>query len=297
MNIFISWSGEESKEFAEAINQWLPNVIQSLEPFYSPEDIKAGARWSTEIAEKLLSTRIGIICLTPDNLNAPWLMFEAGALSKQPEARVCPLLFKLKPIDVQSPLTQFQLNKFSDEGMRNILFSINDQLKPNDLAIEKLMTAFEKWWPELDAAVSRILSRNSSSPTVKSTRTERDLIEEILIRIRNSTVEHPISTDMIEMLLHCYGRLADAARHIADDKIRDSAANALYHLQFPSQHFITRVSDTSKRRELAEAYADAVTVLYQGSGDIDKDKLIRNLMHPSHGLIVPAPVIPKTSQQ
>ena len=124
MNIFISWSGEETKAYAEIFRGWLPNVIQTLKPFYSPEDIKAGKRWNSEITQKLRSTELGIICLTPDNVDAPWVVFEAGALSNQLESRVCPVLFKLKPTDVQGPLTQFQLNVFSPEGIYNILVSI-----------------------------------------------------------------------------------------------------------------------------------------------------------------------------
>lgn len=292
MNVFISWSGKESKAYAVAIRQWLPNVIPALDPFYSPEDIKAGMRWSNEIAEKLQETKIGIICLTKDNLNAPWLMFEAGALSKQLEARVCPILFGLKPTDVQGPLTQFQINEFNAEGFYKVLVSINEQL-PNPLTIETLREAFQKWWMELETNISKAIPKDSS-PNIKSTRTERDLIEEILIRIRNIAVEYPINTDMIEMLIHCYGRLTDTIKYIADDKKRDIAIHALWNLQFPTQHFITRISDTDKRKKLARAYADAVSILSQGNGDVDKEKLIRNLMQPSHGLITTAPVIPKT---
>ena len=211
MNIFISWSGEEGKAYAEAFRGWLPNVIQTLKPFYSPEDIKAGTKWNSEISKQLQSTELGIICLTPDNVNAPWIVFEAGALSNQLESRVCPILFNLKPTDVQGPLTQFQLNMFCPEGIYNILVSINDHMKPEGLSVETLRSAFEKWWPELETSINKAKPQHSS-PSIKSSRTEKDLIEEILIRIRNSTVEHPINTDMIEMLIHSYGRLADAPR-------------------------------------------------------------------------------------
>jgi len=290
MNVFISWSGEESKAYAEVFRQWLPKVIQTCEPFYSPEDIKAGMRWSLEIAGKLQETEIGILCLTRDNLNASWLMFEAGALSKQLESRVCPILFGLSPADVQGPLTQFQLNEFGPEGIYRMLSSINDLSKPNRLSIEVLKDTFDKWWPDLNSSILKA-KRIVSSPSIASSRSERDLIEEILIRIRNSTVESPIDPAMVIMLVSCFGHLADTPQYIKDPEKRKMASYALYHFQFPIQHLITHISDTHKRHEIAQAYAEVINVFYNGS--IDKDKLIENLTNPSHGLITNAPTIHK----
>ncbi|WP_257721520.1 hypothetical protein [Chryseobacterium sp. IHB B 17019] len=44
MNIFISWSGDTSKQIAEELKNWLPLVIQSANPFYTPSDIEPGQR-------------------------------------------------------------------------------------------------------------------------------------------------------------------------------------------------------------------------------------------------------------
>ena len=52
-----------------------------------------------------------IRCLTHDSIRDPWVNFEAGTLSKAVDkSRVSPLLFHLKPsdIDQNSPLLQFQ---------------------------------------------------------------------------------------------------------------------------------------------------------------------------------------------
>ena len=40
MKVFVSWSGELSKEIAEVLKKWIPCIIQSVEVFYSPEDIE-----------------------------------------------------------------------------------------------------------------------------------------------------------------------------------------------------------------------------------------------------------------
>ncbi|MCP4614466.1 MAG: hypothetical protein GY845_37785 [Planctomycetes bacterium] len=72
MKIFISWSGTLSHKVACVLRDWLPSVIQAVEPYVSSEDIDKGARWSTDIAGKLEESSFGIIAVTPENLSAPW---------------------------------------------------------------------------------------------------------------------------------------------------------------------------------------------------------------------------------
>ena len=67
----------------------------------SDDAIRSGARWSDAIAQSLDESDFGIICVTRDNLDAPWLLFEAGALAKRfKTARVVPLCIDLAPSDI-----------------------------------------------------------------------------------------------------------------------------------------------------------------------------------------------------
>ena len=91
MKVFIGWSGAVSRQVAELLRDWLPKVIQVLEPWMSEQDIGKGARWSAEVAHNLQEARVGILCITPENLQSTWIHFEAGALSKVVgESLVCP---------------------------------------------------------------------------------------------------------------------------------------------------------------------------------------------------------------
>lgn len=78
MKIFIAWSGDTSHELAKLLHGWLPDVIQSLDPFMSSEDIRTGSRSITELSKQLEQTNFGILCTTPTNLDSTWMHFEAG---------------------------------------------------------------------------------------------------------------------------------------------------------------------------------------------------------------------------
>ena len=89
MDIFISWHGKRSHAVAVALRDWLPLIVNAFKPWLSSADIDKGARWRTELATKLGSVTAGIFCLTPSNLTAPWLIYEAGAISRAPKKPMC----------------------------------------------------------------------------------------------------------------------------------------------------------------------------------------------------------------
>ena len=60
---------------ANALREWLPNLIQTIQPWMSDSDIDKGARWSSDIVSKLDESVVGIIYLTPENLEAPLELF------------------------------------------------------------------------------------------------------------------------------------------------------------------------------------------------------------------------------
>ncbi|MDZ7826632.1 MAG: TIR domain-containing protein [Gammaproteobacteria bacterium] len=62
-------------------------------PYFTPDDIEKGSRWSNEIAKELEASDIGVLFITQDNLDSAWIMYEAGALSKKLEkSKVLPYL-------------------------------------------------------------------------------------------------------------------------------------------------------------------------------------------------------------
>ena len=70
MKLFISWSGDKSRDVAHALRDWLPQVLHTIDPFVSSKDIRAGTRWQAEIAGELNDTDFGLICVTQENQGA-----------------------------------------------------------------------------------------------------------------------------------------------------------------------------------------------------------------------------------
>ena len=189
MKVFLSWSGETSHKVAKVFRDWLPSVIQSIVPYVSSEDIDKGARWSTDIANELENSTYGILCVTKDNFNAPWISFEAGALSKTiDKSFVCPFLFDIKRAEVDGPILQFQSTIFERDDLRKLIGSLNKACDVDALTEERLEKAFEVWYPELEKNLNELLAGCNESPLVdgaESVSSER-ILEEILDLTRDN---------------------------------------------------------------------------------------------------------------
>lgn len=181
MKVFISWSGQRSREAARALHEWLPLVLHYVEPWMSDRDIDAGERWALEIGKELEASNFGIICLTEDNVASPWILFEAGALSKQmPVASICPYLIGVEFSGITGPLAQFQAKKAQAEHTLDILHSINKRAsRPVD--VERLGTLFERLWPVLERGLQ---SLPTPGPKNVAARTVHEILEELLGTVR-----------------------------------------------------------------------------------------------------------------
>ena len=184
MKVFISFSGARSHAAAKVLDQYLRFILQSVQPFLSSHDIGSGTRWITELTRGLDESSFGIICLTPENLHADWVLFEAGALAKHYESRACCLLFAgLKPANITDPLSQFQNRVFNKEDVMKLLTDINDLL-PSPLRATDLAFIFERWWPGLERDLAAALQ--TAGDAVKPPRRDAsEILDEVLGRIRS----------------------------------------------------------------------------------------------------------------
>jgi hypothetical protein len=182
MKIFISWSGARSEALAAALREWFPLVLHYVAPWQSKADIQAGERWSIEVAKELEGCNFGVICVTKENVGAPWILFEAGALAKSmQDGRVIPLLLDLDFKDISGPLSQFQAKKVDSVGIRELIVSLNKAAPAPvpEPQLDKLITAL---WADLEKQVQAI---PKASTSLKPKRPQDEILEELVAGVRN----------------------------------------------------------------------------------------------------------------
>lgn len=211
MKIFLSWSGEKSKKIAESLKDWLEQVIQTSEPWISTS-IEKGKKWSKEISDKLEESKVGIICLTKENLYAPWILFEAGAISKSSDSYVCTFLTDISSSsEILGPLSSFQNTRFSKDEILKLLKTINNRIKESKggkaLSEKALEEVFETFFPKLEAKINKILEDKTEEMNPTShIRSDRELLEELVEnqRILKEKINDVWTNKEVNEIVHQY---------------------------------------------------------------------------------------------
>ncbi|MFJ5638453.1 toll/interleukin-1 receptor domain-containing protein [Streptomyces sp. NPDC093223] len=187
MKVFLSWSGDRAKAMAEYLHDWLPDVIQAIDPWVSSQSISQGSRPLPSIADELSGCNFGIVCVTPESRGSEWVNFEAGALSKVlEESVVVPLLLDIEKAQVTGPLSQFQMTIGTDrDEVFKLVSDMNKNLEESKLAPDRLVRSFEQNWPNLETELTRI--SGLQQPGIELTHQKRsadDRLDEVLLLAR-----------------------------------------------------------------------------------------------------------------
>lgn len=215
----------------------------------SEQDIPAGARWGQEIGSHLEKADFGIICLTEQNLDAPWILFEAGALAKSlGTARVCPYLFGIQPSDVKEPLSQFQAKRANEAETLDLIRELNQTLrvKSPDLALSdsEIPSIFARWWTDLEKEFKN--APKSQTETARR-RDPQELLEEVLELTRQINRRTSLGTSSF------YGRRSPLDQFRARLRAMDPRlGDALFRADKMSLHNKTDGADLSIRIPDAE---------------------------------------------
>jgi TIR domain len=184
MKVFVSWSGERSKAVATLLADWIKCVLQASDPWISTRDIERGSVWFNEIGGQLQDISVGIVCLTQENKERPWILFEAGALYKGLNARVCTLLIDLEPADVEPPLSEFNHTLPNEDSMRDLVYMLNNRLSA-PLEQRVVDQVFATYWPQFEKKFAEALQQNAKETKPAKPRSEQNLLTEILENTRS----------------------------------------------------------------------------------------------------------------
>jgi hypothetical protein len=154
MKLFICWSRGRSQTLAETLHQWLPRVIDGVDPFLSSE-IEKGRRWFDEISNALRESQTGLVCLTPECIRAPWIHFEAGALANAVEGRLYTYLHDVKPEQLSGPLSAFQSTRDTREDTLRLVTSLAREAG-NAGEQAHVEARFDSAWPSLQAVIRKL---------------------------------------------------------------------------------------------------------------------------------------------
>ncbi len=186
MRVMLSWSGGRSKHVAQSLAHFIDQVLR-VRTWVSSRDLRPGVLWSQAVLRALQDARVGIVCLTPENLLAPWIHFEAGVLlsttqqmrhagarRNSPQAVVCTYLFDAQPEALQDPLRMFQATLAEEADTRKLIEAINGLLPPSKrVAPKDLEESFSAFWPKLATALHRIRTQpaeRGSDPAIQTIR-------------------------------------------------------------------------------------------------------------------------------
>jgi len=178
--VFLSWSGD-SRPVAALLNDWLPQVLHAVRPWYSDEDIAKGARSIAAVESALSSTTFGIICVTGTNYRSPWLNYEAGFLARELSvSRVTPFLIDLTPPNLKGPLANLQATMASKQDVRRLILTLNESLDDdNKLPLERVERSFDRWWPDLETSLASL--RSDLTTAAEDPRPTEHILDDLFI--------------------------------------------------------------------------------------------------------------------
>jgi len=236
LNIFISWSGNLAKGVTDVLYRWLPTMFDHVKPWFSEIDIDAGSRGLTAIQERLDVSSFGIIVVTPENMDKPWLVFEAGALSRRLNGdltKVVPVLVGFDDVSQLSgsPLFQFQAVKLDEGGAKSLCLSLTRTIGLDEAFI---LTRFQRGWPDLAAGIEAAIEAAGDQPPPPDV-TESDLLKGLYMSMRTlerevvslARVVNPMTSSAISVLRNQRRYLGEQTNPWQDGRLMQSTQDEI----------------------------------------------------------------------
>ena len=122
VKVFISWSGERSKDAADKIYNVLDKIDEDIIPWMSSQDTPSGESWYNEIQARLSESDVGIVCVTPENSLRPWINYETGFLKAVvKDNNLHTVLIGPRPDTSKTPLDELHVPNLNKEVFEKMI--------------------------------------------------------------------------------------------------------------------------------------------------------------------------------
>lgn len=263
--IFVSWSKSQAAAIAPILKDFLEDVLGISDIFLS-HHIDSGRRWSSEISSALESCQAGILVVTTENRFAPWLHFEAGALSKNVDvANVIPMLWDVSVGDIrETPLNQFQSKSFKQADVQAVCQTLGRIAGVKD---ETVARRFDTNWPKLEERLSNVgAARPATSiePTIQDLFT---LVEQLAGRMASFEAATRSQLAASASILATTARSNGVLNELTVDPDRAWSSSALRHF---NKSVLQRLAETGRLSDIAQSVvADTDRSAHSGVDEID----------------------------
>lgn len=222
--VFLSWSGEQSKKIADAFSDLFKSVFEpTIKSFMSSRDIGAGDRSIGKLFKMLEKCNYGVCFINAENARAPWIQFEAGALSKiVDDSQVMVLLLDQNSISslYGTPLAEFQHKLFNKDDVKSIFNEIIKKYGLND-AKESFLKRFDSEWDVFndkakEALKEKIVKENVTENIQYAEREDLDTIKKMLLNVQNL-----LKTEYSQTIKDSISQLKKIVKSMSPEDLKD----------------------------------------------------------------------------
>lgn len=199
MKVFISWSTPRSMALGKAIKQLLRRTITQGDHWISDEDVGSGTFAEAEIVARLAESTFGFVCLTNENRDRPWPIFEAGALAREVATgggRLVPVTLDYGLSRLSGPLKGYQglaaTDKIKWQKVVHEMNALTDAPVSSDVLHEHFGAAYSQFEDAVDA-IPKSRHKAPREPTPE------ERIEELTAAVRRLEREHARQAEAIAL--------------------------------------------------------------------------------------------------
>jgi len=252
--------GDQAKKIAQGFHQFLPDVVDDVDPFIS-ENIDKGTHWSNVLTGSLNESPCAIVCLTPDSIKSTWVAFETGAVSRAAggldgaKSRIWTYLTGLETTDLQlTPFDGYQATRLTKKDTLRLIRSING-LSPRPNKDDRLLKRVEREsWPDFEKVLEEAcrLTSKPPAPPVDQVATLSDILQAVRavregIRLLSSVPASTVAPDLAAQVDEHAGeeeltsKEIDVLRLIAAGKANKEIAAQLSMTEDTIKRFVTNI--------------------------------------------------------